>query len=334
MERKTNMRKHLLTVLVFLTLPEVMCAQPATPTPATALPTPVVQSSEAENEGIGSSLPVFFSGQNGSYLGMAPVGGTAEGVGPLLVFGQHDPKALDEMAEDLNIFGFLVNQKLESSLGDQIPEIKMGVPMWLESGGHHIHASYIEGFGAIFNLRLGIPVVAPPAAEAKEVAPVAPSEWEKARAALYGGGDVAIQSQWAAGAVRNTEHYDGKVVEILKKQIAASLKSADGLRHVKSEEWIVVTITGGPNEPESPPAKSSAARNYTANNLGLTTLAASYGRPTMMTFRIKKATVASSRGDSEEEFANKVEVTSYLGADTSKRAAASQPAYRIIQQAR
>lgn len=326
------MRKNVLTALVFLALPLAMSAQTATITPAgTALPTTAVQSSEAQNEGIVSSLPVFFSGQNGSYLGMAPAGGTAEEVGPLLVFGQHDPKALDEMAEDLNIFGFLVNQKLENSLGDQIPEIKMGVPMWLESGGHHIHASYIEGFGAIFNLRLGIPVVAPPASEAKEEAPAAPSEWEEARAALYGGGDVAMQSQWAAGAVRNAEHYDAKVVEILKKQIAASLKSADGLRHVKPEEWIVVMVTGGPNAPESQPAKSSAARNYTANNLGLAT---SYGRPTMMTFRIKKSTVVASRGSSEEEFANKVEVTSYLGADNSKRAAASQPAYRIIQQAR
>lgn len=236
---------------------------------------------------------------------------------------------MDEMAEDLNIFGFLVKRSLEKALGGEAPEMRMGVPMLLESGGRHVHASYIEGFGALFSLSVRTPIVAPPSAAAKSEYPDAPSEWDKARAALYGGDAAADQLEWSEASVLKAEHYDAKLVDILKKQVLESLKSAGNLRHVKPDEWIVVTITGSPNAPDVivfPAGGAGGIHGGGANNtltgagFGSRAVQAS-GRRTIMAFRVKKAAVDAfaAKGSSEEQFAGKVEVASYLGAEAAMR---------------
>jgi hypothetical protein len=318
------MRIHLLTALVLVAVPTASHAQDTiSAPPSTALVTVApaggtqIESPPESPNAIelvapaqdNQSLPIFFS---------PGAGAAADAVGPLIVFDQQDPKALDEMAEDFNIFGFILKRNLEKALGEQMPEIKMGVPMLLESGGRHIHASYIEGFGALFNLRVAVPILAPPASEAKRENPKEPSEWDKARAALYGG--ETAQAQWSRASMRTVEHYDAKVVETLKKQVLESLKSAGNLRRIKPDEWIVVTITGSPNGPDTQVGTASAdgLSSYSAGGAGTRAWRRS-GRPTVMTFRVKKSTVEAlaAKSSSEEQFAGKVEVTAYLGAEAA-----------------
>jgi hypothetical protein len=333
------MRIHLLTSLALLTGATAIHAQtqPSAQTTSSAatIPAPNSKLDEAPT----SETPVLntispppaghYIGVQGTQNPFYPIwdqaGGAAQDVGPLIMFGQHEPKAMDEMAEDLNIFGFLVKRNLEKALGEQAPEMRMGVPMLLESGGRHVHASYIEGFGALFNMRVAIPIVAPSSSTAKSEYPEAQSEWDKARAALYGGGAAAAQMEWAETSARKVEFYDAKLVDILKKQVLESLKSAGNLRHVKPDEWIVVTITGSPNAPDAivfPTSGAGAAYNLTGTVMDSRTVQVqASGRRTIMAFRVKKSAVDAfaAKGSSAEQFAGKVEVTSYLGAEAAIR---------------
>jgi hypothetical protein len=321
------MRIHLLTALVLLTFPKAIYAQD---NPAAE---PVPQALVGPNGGQPDMVPLDEPANNFPLIEYQPFGGPyqsgggSEEVGPLIAFSQQKPEVMDKMWEDLNIFGFILKRNLEKSLGEQTPEVKMGVAMLLESGGHRIHASYIDGFGALFTLRIGMPVVAPPTSETKTESPKEPSEWEKARAALYGG-DAVAQAQWAraqAGwsrdSFRRVEHYDAKVVEALKKQVMESLKSASNLQYVKPDEWIVVTIAGSPNgsDAQTIPAGADGLSNHSAGGSG-SRAAAGSSRSTIMTFRVKKSTVdaLSAKSSSEEQFAAKVEVSSYLGAEPSR----------------
>src|SRR5580658_2279208 len=134
------MRIHLLTALVLASVPTGMQAQNA----LAAQASPAAGTTSAQSGNWIESAP---EDPNASYntttqyyqtlpnLYSQDSGGGAEAVGPLIVFDQHDPKAMDEMAEDFNIFGFIIKRNLEKALGEQMPEIKMGVPMLLESGG-------------------------------------------------------------------------------------------------------------------------------------------------------------------------------------------------------
>jgi hypothetical protein len=322
------MKIQLLTALVLAAIPKAIHAQDASSGQSSTAPVTVAAPSGTQTE----SAPAYNTlttetGPMQEYQALQQVyfqdaGAAAESVGPLIVFDQQDTKALDELAEDLNVFGFIVRRNLEKALGEQMPEFKMGVPMWLENGGRHIHASYIEGFGALFNLRVAFPVVAPPASEAKSEPPKEPTEWEKARAALYGGG-ASTQPGWSGASSRTVQPYNAKVVETLKKQVLESLKSAGNLRHVKPDEWIVVTVTGNPNGLDAPSGTASVAGSgsYSVGGAGTRAWNRS-GRPTVMTFRVKKSTVEAlaAKGSSEEQFAGKVEVTAYLGAESAARA--------------
>jgi hypothetical protein len=351
------MRIYLLTASVLLTIPTGLYAQAVAAAPSAAGAVTVSAPNETQPETVPidqvTTAPMqegqpyqipdqpgqnFFSAENYQILPGRYVqepGATGESVGPLIAFTQQDTKTLDELAEDLNIFGFIVKRNLEKAVGEETPQVKLGVPMWLESGGRRIHASYIEGFGALFNLRVGVPIVEPPHSEAKSEPPKEPSEWEKARSALYGGGQqLFVQQRWAEIAASQAQHYNPRLVEILRKEVIESLRSASNLRHLKPDEWIVVTITGAPNgfetqggatgvagaAPAGLPgsAYNSLTGSYSVGGMGSATLRA--GRPTMMTFRVKKSTVDAqgAKGTSNEQFAGKVEVTSYLGAESPR----------------
>src|SRR5258706_9413271 len=107
---------------------------------------------------------------------------SAGGVPPLVMrfSGGHDD-ANPTMEEDLNIMTRLIENTLERGLGDDSPDVKMGIRMYYSDGGRSVRPLYLEGFGALFMIKVGFPVFAPPVAEAKTQPPATDSEWEKAK---------------------------------------------------------------------------------------------------------------------------------------------------------
>jgi hypothetical protein len=174
-------------------------------------------------------------------------GGDGEGAATVLMFKSPEQKIIDETAEDLKVMSVVFSQNLERALGaegGEAVDYKLGIPMLLRTGGRWVEPSYIEGFGAVFNLRVPFPVVPPAKASEDAKTSQMNSEWEQARRALADGAG----SGFVPGAgEEDSGRYNPKLVEVLKKRALELLRNASNLRHVQPDEWVAVTFEGPPN---------------------------------------------------------------------------------------
>lgn len=253
--------------------------------------------------------------------------GPAQSTQTILSFHQTDPKSIDEMAEDLNIFSYILRRNLERVLGAERPDYKLGVPILLNADGRSVEASYLEGYGGVFRLSVRFPLVAPSTPQAKTEPPSSNLEWDQAREALRGGlpdGNVTwYQMPETAG-----EHYDPRLVEILKNQIIETLHNGTNLRLVKSNEWIAVVVSGNLN------ARVGYRKPSNDGSVSIVRLLDS-GRATLMAVRVKKsaADALAAKKISEEQFGREVEATAYLGEAMTRARAATASRWDRLQNA-
>src|SRR6185369_2413066 len=161
------------------TEPPVLAPTPALPQRAVSIaPAPVAQS--------------YGGGYSGnSYGGVGTVVTTSSGVPPVVVrFSGAGDDVNGAMEEDLNVMSRLIERSLERGLGDESPDVKMGIRMLYSDGGRSVRAMYLDGFGALFMIKVGFPVFAPNANEPKEPAPAADTDWDKAKKDLYARDDT------------------------------------------------------------------------------------------------------------------------------------------------
>jgi hypothetical protein len=241
----------------------------------------------------------------------------------------------------LNILSLIFSQNLERALGGgsgATDDFKLGIPMLLQTGGRWVEASYIEGFGAVFNLKVRFPLVTAATPDKDTQTAQLNSQWEQARQALAGA--PAAPHRWSDPSEK-TKHYSPQLVETLKKRVLELLKNASNLRHVQPDEWVVVTFTGPPNaftsrpkaagiqDPSAPPQAPAGAGTPAAqpslgsasipaggqSGLNSTSGSRSVDRATVMTIRIKKkdADAVASNKITEEQFFHAAEITRYLG---------------------
>ncbi len=286
-----------------------------------------------------------------------------EGAASVLTFKAPDQKTVDETAEDLNILSLIFSRHLERALGEEggeRGEFKLGIPMLLQTGGRWVDASYVEGFGAVFSLKVRFPLV-PAASSNKDTQnSQKDSEWEQARRALAGGAtdsDARRQDPY-----ERARRYNPNLVETLKKRVLELLKNASNLRHVQSDEWVVVTFAGPPNVvaqpaagfmgsatldggagtggggagalPEQPSPNAATTSNPFGSQPAITGSSAGVmagrqaapqtpARATLMTIRVKKrdADAFAANKMSEDQFFHAAEIASYLGPVVVNRAA-------------
>ncbi len=170
-----------------------------------------------------------------------------EGPVSIVTFKSPDQKTLDETAEDLNILSLIFSKHLERALGEEggeRGEYKLGIPMLLQTEGRWVEASYLEGFGAVLNLKVRFPLVPPAAATNDTQSSQKDSEWEQARRALAGGSETDARRQ---NPYERARRYSPTLVETLKKRVIQLLRNASNLRHVQPDEWVAVTFAGPPN---------------------------------------------------------------------------------------
>jgi hypothetical protein len=269
----------------------------------------------------------------------------------VIAFKAPDQRTVDETAEDLNILSLILSQDLERAFANEAAEYKLGILMRLDPGGRSVEASYLEGFGAVFNLKVRFPLVAAAPEEKSAANNPIDSEWEKARRALTGIGDSA-PLLWRPTPFEEGRPYDANLVESLKKKALDVLRNASHLRHVKPEEWVVLTFSGPPNAPESdpnPPVSSNEANPGLDSDSGqdwtqpgapapfgqtrppesvgrgnagggqaivaVKRAASTPGRLTILTIRTKKANADAfaAKKITEDQFLHAAEVTTYLG---------------------
>jgi hypothetical protein len=182
-----------------------------------------------------------------SFFGWTSDARDGEGPVSVVTFKAPDQKTVDETAEDLNVLSLIFSRHLERALGEEGSEArdyKLGIPMLLQTGGRWVEASYIEGFGAVFNLRVRFPLVPAAAPDKDTPSSQQDSEWEQARRALAGG---TQDDPRRLNPYEKARRYSPNLVETLKKRVIELLRNASNLRHVQPDEWIAVTFAGPPN---------------------------------------------------------------------------------------
>ena len=272
----------------------------------------------------------------------------------VVCFDNPDPKTLAETSEDLSILSYLLGRNLERAFAtDTGDSYKLGIPMVLTSQGHSVDATYIQGFGVLLKMQVRFPLMPLPENQNPSQPPREDSEWDQARRALETG---TADSYTPIGTVRSwslpaeaTQEYNPKLVELLKRRVLELLKNATNVRHLDTQDWILVEITGAvelvvaarseaasgangmsPDQPGEQPASrpmikgsstgySSANPKYSGSDTRprapfITMRPENPGEASIMTIRVKKSAIDDfAKGAlTEDQFLKKVEVATYL----------------------
>lgn len=166
-----------------------------------------------------------------------------------------DARVMAEIEEDLNVMA----RVLEKTVVQQVksaPVRKLGLILHANLQ-QSPEAIYLDDYGALFLLRVSIPLVPPPPPHQKPAEAEAPraDAWEQTRQELYGGVGPAT------GFIPPSEpaaDYNEALVASLKAQLLQALGNAARIRQLKPEEFVTVTLVGSPNESGSMAARSGS----------------------------------------------------------------------------
>ena len=151
---------------------------------------------------------------------------------------------LREMDEDLNVMARVLEKSVAATRNEANSRRAMGIELQsLVSSSGGPRNLYLDGYGALFFLRVNFPLLAPPTKEDDESHATnepTSSAWEEARADLYGD----RRSEPFARGARRGEEYDENKVENLKESLIEALKHAAHIRHLKAEEAITLVVAG------------------------------------------------------------------------------------------
>ncbi len=218
-----------------------------------------------------------------------------------------DPKEQTALGEDLAVMSHILNKALDESSGNR-PPTAMGIDVFGAQGHSGARTLYLEDYGVVFTLNVGIPLLAatPGPEKKKEDAP-ADTAWEEAKRELYGQG-----TRPTVGAP--IEEFSAEKVEKLTDALVEALRNAKNIRGLKPDDSITLCVLGTAAVPEnhgggiaagSPPPPASVAVYPDAGPQ----------KGTVMTLRVKKSDAdAFAKGTLKpDEFRKQVRVEKYEG---------------------
>jgi len=246
----------------------------------------------------------------------------ADSIPPLVIqFSSTNQNVIQEWEEDLTVMTRLIEEGLQRAADEDLADVpfKLGIPITgLVTANRSVRPLFLEGFGALFMIKVNFPVVPP--SKLDEEAPEHPeSDWDKARQEIFG---RQRQLSWLGGTVESGADYDVDQIETLTKELTEVLKNAANFRNLKPDEYVSITVFGSPNSgakavkpsrrKKSEPADATKELDRTIKELVRSRTA----RPgTVLTMRVRKADVdAFSKGAMNyDAFAKKVATNTYLG---------------------
>lgn len=241
------------TALAWSGTTRTLAQDPAPPPAPPAPPTPVVILHDAQK--IAEDAVHKAQGdmekhmgevqQHLSYVGdrLRAFGRHITGGKPLVVRSSDmAPREQGNLEEDLTVMTHILDKSLaEKFPDDQSGRVAMGISVSFVPGEAPMRSLYLDGYGALFFVRVNFPLVAPPLEKnvEKEKAPV-DSTWEEARQEVYG--------QPASKMADSFPEYDAAKVSALQGALLDALKDASNIRNVRPDESITVCVIGGPAE--------------------------------------------------------------------------------------
>lgn len=217
-----------------------------------------------------------------------------------------DPKDQANLEEDLAVMAHILGKTVDEAPGNRFPTA-MGIDVFGEQGPAGMRSLYLEGYGALFTMNVGFPLVAAPASpEQKKEESAADSTWEEARQELYGQPPGAM----VAGSLG--EEFSPEKVARITDALVESLKNATNIRGLKADDSVTICLLGGAPLPVARP------KHKTAGTAQPGALLAGPGGPqngTVMTIRARKADAdALAKGTlTVDEFRKQARIEKYEG---------------------
>jgi hypothetical protein len=207
------------------------------------------------------------------------------------------------LAEDLAVMERILEKALDDLPGAQAhARSAMGIDVFAAPNSSSMRSLYLEGYGALFLLNVGFPVLAP-ASAAQDEKPSGDSAWEEARQELYGQ-PAESQSLTVPG-----EEFNEEKVNRLKETLLRVLKNATNIRGLDGD--ITVCVQGGAN---LVPSSTRIWRLEGANNGAAAEVLT--GEPvhgTVLTIKVTKVDIdAFAKGELKfAEFQERAQIAAY-----------------------
>jgi len=216
-----------------------------------------------------------------------------------------DPKDEGNLEEDLAVMARLLDKALEDLPGSQAHgHTAMGINLFVTPNSETKRSMYLEGYGALFLLNVGFPVVAP-ASSAQEEKPSGDSAWEEARQELYG---QSAEPQTVTGPA---EEFSEEKVSRLKETLLRALKNATNMRGLEGN--ITVCVLAGANLLPTRIWRLDGAPGGTAAEVLTANTDAAQSRETVLTIKVTKADVdAFAKGQLKfDDFRKRAKIAAY-----------------------
>lgn len=185
-------------------------------------------------------------------------GGSSAGSAPdrTLVLGKDlsDAKEISKAHEDLEIMAHILAKAAGG--GSAKSRNAMGILVHDGLGGDSAGPQnlYLEGYGALFFLKVNYPLVAPASKKVEdEPKEETSTEWEEARREVEQSTPPGFAFNWPQVMSFGSapEEYDSDKVGTLKSDLIAALKNAAHIGKLKSNETATVVVSGRSSEGES-----------------------------------------------------------------------------------
>jgi len=238
--------------------------------------------------------------------------------GKTLLIRSSEPSSKEQsnLEEDLAVMTRILDKAVDDqAAGQPRPRKAMGIDVYFASSGTPVRSLYLDGYGAVFMLKVGFPLLPPPTKEAQKEKSETSSTWEEAREEIYG-----HPNDSKAMVAGTAEEYDEDKVNSLKDSLFEALKNAKNIRDLKPDDSVTVCVFGGPGagrtQTRTTSRRTPAPIAETGNHVWVfSDNHSSPGRGTVLTIRVKKSDVdAFAKGSQDvDAFRKKAKVTAYTG---------------------
>ena len=231
--------------------------------------------------------------------------------------GQGDVKAQSGLEEDLAVMSHLLDKALEEVPGAQRNGNRaMGIDVFFSPGASPVKSLYIDGYGALFLLKVQFPLLAPSEKHPEEKVN-ADSAWEEARQELYG------QRQGNAPG-EPAEEFSEEKVDRLKETLFETIKNASNIRGLQAGDFVTICVSGGSSSGGRARKVRTTSPGMAGGAIDITTSTESAGSRSFLTLRARKADIDRlSKGQlSLGDFQKQAQLTTY-GADSPSMAVES-----------
>ncbi len=245
------------------------------------------------------------------------------------------------ISEDMNvmsrIFGNELNQArlISTRTNWMFTGVSYGSEFW-GRGNSMPQGMYLQGYGALFLMKVDFPLSAPPEVQEQQEEKVEKGEdvdqiWEQTRQQIYEPQETVRRRR--GRAEREEVKYDPEKVENLKTTLIKALEHAANIRILKPDESVVLSITGSgisdkivsvhelPGTGQTLVIKESEGKKVTKVYTGGLPEDIELSSPTVLVIRAKKSDIDTfAKGDLDlDKFRPRVAILSYplLGAGTA-----------------